>query len=92
MRPGARRALGDSEEDMETKGAERLKSKIRAHVEHPFRVIKQQFGYRCRLPYLYPGRAQDTLLVYVVGFESFYSLVDGVYLEEEFADAVFDQG
>ena len=39
-------SVGDSEEDIETKVAERLKSKIRAHVEHPFRMIKQQFGYR----------------------------------------------
>ena len=57
MRPGARRALGDSEEDIETKVAERLKSKIRAHVEHPFRVIKQQFGYR---KVRYKGLAKNT--------------------------------
>ena len=38
--------MGDSEEDIETKAVERLQSKIRAHVEHPFRVIKQLFGYR----------------------------------------------
>ena len=42
--------MGDSEEDIETKAVERLKSKLRAHVEHPFRVIKQQFGYR-KVPY-----------------------------------------
>ena len=57
MRPGARRALGDSEEDIDTKVAERLKSKIRAHVEHPFRVIKQQFGYR---KVRYKGLAKNT--------------------------------
>ena len=57
MRPGARRALGDSEDDIDTKVAERLKSKIRAHVEHPFRVIKQQFGYR---KVRYKGLAKNT--------------------------------
>ena len=46
MRPSARRALGDSEDDIETRTIERLKSKLRAHVEHPFRVIKEQFSYR----------------------------------------------
>ena len=45
-----------------------------------------------RLSLPYPRRAQDALLVYVVGFESFDSLVDGVHLEQKFADAVFDQG
>ena len=46
MRPGKRRAL-----DKETKlGAmldkiEKLKAGIRAKVEHPFRVIKRQFGF-----------------------------------------------
>ena len=40
MKPG-KRALGDSED---TRAVERLK--LRAHVEHPFRVIKEQFSYR----------------------------------------------
>ena len=57
MRPGTRRALGDSEEDIETRAVERLKSKLRAHVEHPFRVIKQQFGYR---KVRYKGLAKNT--------------------------------
>ena len=46
MRSLAQQALGDSAEDIETKAVERLQSKLRAHVERPFRVIKQQFGYR----------------------------------------------
>ena len=57
MRPRARRALGDSEKDIETKVAERLKSELRAHVEHPFRMIKQQFGYR---KVRYKGLAKNT--------------------------------
>ena len=57
MRPGTRRALGYSEEDIETKAVERLKSKLRAHVERPFRVIKQQFGYR---KIRYKGLAKNT--------------------------------
>ena len=63
MRPGARRALGDSEDDMETKTIERLKSKIRAHIEHPFRVIKQQFGYR---KVRYKGLAKNTNQLYML--------------------------
>ena len=63
MRPGARRALGDSEDDIETKTLERLKSKFRAHVEHPFRIIKQQFGYR---KVRYKGLAKNTNHLYIL--------------------------
>ena len=49
MRPGKRRALdkeapvGKLRDELE-----RVKARIRAKVEHPFRVIKRQFGYlRC---------------------------------------------
>ena len=63
MRPGARRALGDSEGDIETKRIERLKSTIRAYVEQPFRVIKQQFGYR---KVRYQGLAKNTNQLYVL--------------------------
>ena len=46
MRPGKRRAL-DPERELHKllEKAEKLKASIRAKVEHPFRVIKQQFGY-----------------------------------------------
>ena len=46
MRPGKRRTL-----DLETRSGhlldqlETIKARIRAKVEHPFRVIKQQFGF-----------------------------------------------
>ncbi len=46
LRPGKRRALDKST----VSGAlvdelERVKARIRARVEHPFRVIKRQFGH-----------------------------------------------
>lgn len=46
MRPGKRKAL-DPERELHKllDKAERLKASVRAKVEHPFRVIKQQFGY-----------------------------------------------
>jgi IS5 family transposase len=46
MRPGKRKALDkDNEADAMTDKAEKLKAGIRAKVEHPFRVIKRQFGF-----------------------------------------------
>lgn len=46
MRPGKRRALGNGAIDRLTQNIERAKSSLRAKVEHPFRVIKCQFGFR----------------------------------------------
>ena len=46
MRPGLRRVLDkDDPVDALTEGIERIKASIRAKVEHPFRVIKRQFGH-----------------------------------------------
>ncbi|POB00591.1 hypothetical protein C2134_00545 [Chromobacterium sinusclupearum] len=45
MRPGQRKVLTDSADDRQIQLVETVKAKIRAKVEHPFRVIKQQFGY-----------------------------------------------
>ena len=46
MRPGKRRALNkDDPMDALIDKAEKLKAGIRAKVEHPFRVIKRQFGF-----------------------------------------------
>ena len=46
MRPGIRRALNiENEADAMVHKAEKLKAGIRAKVEHPFRVIKRQFGF-----------------------------------------------
>ena len=45
MRPGKRRALTGSAQDRITDQLETLKARVRAKVEHPFRVIKIQFGF-----------------------------------------------
>ncbi|CAC9223916.1 Uncharacterised protein [Pseudomonas aeruginosa] len=46
MRPGKRRALDkDNVIDALINKIEKLKAGIRAKVEHPFRVIKRQFGH-----------------------------------------------
>ncbi|MDB0554414.1 IS5 family transposase, partial [Ralstonia solanacearum] len=46
MKPGKRRALDPSKPlDALIDQVERIKASIRAKVEHPFRVIKRQFGY-----------------------------------------------
>jgi IS5 family transposase len=46
IRPGKRRQLDKSKTiDAVTGKLERLKASIRAKVEHPFRVIKRQFGH-----------------------------------------------
>ena len=58
MRPGKRRTL-DPERKLHQllEKAEKLKASIRAKVEHPFRVIKQQFGYA---KVRYRGLAKNT--------------------------------
>ena len=46
MKPGKRRALNkDKASDVLVNQLEKLKAGIRAKVEHPFRVVKRQFGY-----------------------------------------------
>lgn len=46
MRPGKRRALDlDNEADAIHNQIEKIKASVRAKVEHPFRVIKRQFGF-----------------------------------------------
>jgi IS5 family transposase len=46
MRPGKRKALNkQNEADAMIDQAEKLKAGIRAKVEHPFRVVKRQFGF-----------------------------------------------
>lgn len=46
MRPGKRRALPDTAEGKLQDQVETAKAHIRSKVEHPFRVIKQQFGFQ----------------------------------------------
>ncbi len=46
MRPGKRRALDKSRESGRlAEQWEKFKARVRAKVEHPFRVVKLQFGY-----------------------------------------------
>ena len=46
MKPGKRRVLDkDNLADALIEQAEKLKASVRAKVEHPFRVIKRQFGF-----------------------------------------------
>ena len=46
MRPGKRRELPDTTEGREDDLIETAKAHFRAKVEHPFRVIKRQFGFQ----------------------------------------------
>jgi IS5 family transposase len=58
MRPSKRRALDKSRDSSRLiNELERLKASIRAKVEHPFRVIKRQFGH---VKVRYRGLAKNT--------------------------------
>ncbi len=64
MRPGKRKALDKTTKlGALTDDIERLKASIRAKVEHPFRVIKRQFGFtKVRYRGLQKNTAQITTL------------------------------
>ncbi len=58
LRPGLRRLLdGTHTEDAIAEQTEQLKASIPAKVEHPFRVIKRQFGH---IKVRYRGLAKNT--------------------------------
>jgi len=58
MRPGKRKSLEKTDPvDALTDQVERIKASIRAKVEHPFRVIKRQFGH---VKVRYRGLATNT--------------------------------
>jgi len=58
MRPGLRKLLDEANPmDTLTDQHERIKASIRAKVEHPFRVIKRQFGH---VKVRYRGLAKNT--------------------------------
>jgi IS5 family transposase len=58
MRPGLRRRLNPYlAEDSVIEGIEQLKASFRAKVEHPFRILKRQFGYT---KVRYRGLAKNT--------------------------------
>ena len=46
MKPGQRRVLPDTPEEKLLELVECAKAHLRAKVEHPFRIIKCQFGFR----------------------------------------------
>ena len=60
MRPGKRRKLDKSNNPIDAlvDKIEKLKAGIRAKVEHPFRVIKRQFGF---VKVRYKGLKKNTL-------------------------------
>jgi IS5 family transposase len=64
MRPGRRRGLDLSDRlDAIYDQIERLKASVRAKVEHPFHVLKRQFGYaKTRYRGLMKDTAQITTL------------------------------
>ena len=63
MRPGKRRALPDTQEGKLQDLIETAKAHIRSRVEHPFRVIKQQFGFqKTRLRGLAKNRCKINVL------------------------------
>jgi IS5 family transposase len=57
MRAGKRRALASNDWGDLLEQAEKLKASVRAKVEHPFRVIKRQFGH---VKVRYRGLAKNT--------------------------------
>jgi IS5 family transposase len=58
MRPGLRRKLNPFiEPDFVAERIEKMKASIRAKVEHPFRVLKRQFGFT---KVRYRGLAKNT--------------------------------
>ena len=59
LRPGTRSKLADQLQEM----LEGIKASVRAKVEHPFRTIKQQFGYT---KVRYRGLAKNTNRLYVL--------------------------
>jgi IS5 family transposase len=58
MRPGKCRRLNPFiEPELLAERAEKMKARVRAKVEHPFRVIKRQFGFT---KVRYRGLAKNT--------------------------------
>ena len=60
MRPGKRKKLVKAGNPIDAliEKVEKLKASIRAKVEHPFRVVKRQFGY---VKVRYRGLKKNTL-------------------------------
>ena len=66
MRPGKRRVLPDTPEGRLQDLIEAAKAHIRSKVEHPFRVIKQQFSFqKTRLRSLAKNRCKINVMAAV---------------------------
>jgi len=63
MKPGKRRALGNSAHDRTLERIEKLKAQVRARGEHAFRVVKRQFGY---VKVRYRGLAKNTAQLHML--------------------------
>jgi IS5 family transposase len=71
MRPGTRRALKSKNSPWGSllEKAEQLKASVRAKVEHPFRVIKCQFGFT---KVRYKGLAKNTAQLIALSVSRFW--------------------
>ena len=79
MRPGKRKALNkDNEADAMIDQAEKLKAGVRAKVEHPFRVIKRQFGF---MKVRYRGLKKNTAQLFTLFALSNLWMVRGKLME-----------
>lgn len=63
MKPGKRKALTHSKDDQLAELGEIVKAKIRAKVEHPFRIIKRQLGHTKTR---YRGLAKNTAQLFML--------------------------
>lgn len=81
MRPGKRRALDkDNEADALLDQAEKLKASVRAKVEHPFRVVKRQFGF---VKVRYRGLKKNTAQLFTLFALSNLWMVRGKLMDAE---------
>jgi len=80
MRPGKRAALKEDDPvDILIDELERVKASIRAKVEHPFRVIKRQFGH---VKVRYRGLKKNTAQLFTLFALSNLWMVRGKLLQE----------
>lgn len=80
MTPGKRRALGKRGVDAIKERIEKIKASVRAKVEHPFRVIKRQFGHT---KVRYRGLAKNTSQLLVMFAMSNLWMVRKVLIAEQ---------
>ena len=83
MRPGKRRSLSNKGGDKTTRILERLKSSVRACVEHPFHIVKNIFGLK---KVRYRGLAKNTAQLYTL-----FALAN-LLITKKRRDALYAQG